>query len=483
MSDADSSTLARRTVVAAVGTVVGLALIGVVVWMERPHTVPIEVSQQTTYIITPTRADGWVDYPEAVDWMRRAGMDAGGANAAIALLRALGRDVLPSGVDRGAVLKRLGLEDTGVEALALKPLRDFVPPLEAPAGAEPPPATMEWLRARCRAGEGAPVSFAAVRAWLVQSEGFLADLQTASQAASLYVPVARDRRGGVDAGFDRVNVARFADAADALGCRAAVNLLEGNGSASWSDLDAIWRLGQLVGRSAGPSEYAAAAAFWRKALAGTVDSAASPATGAELLSAMQTGLGTKLGFPPATETWMFHRLAALDAAGTPLVGKPRAGLPSNGPVARPGTGAKLEAINQQFDAIEVAMQGPEPKQRLARVDQVAPTAGQLGIVGRSTLAVEIQGVSAQRLATLAVALAKRQRDDGTLPASLADLGALPNDRSNNLTKDPGNGGPFAYAPGPQFRLYGVGGDGHDDGGDAGKDVVVIAREPPRLPAP
>ena len=198
---------------------------------------------------------------------------------------------------------------------------------------------------------------------------------------------------------------------------------------------------------------------------------------------MQTGLGTKLGFPPATETWMFHRLAALDAAGTPLVGKPRAGLPSNGPVARPGTGAKLEAINQQFDAIEVAMQGPEPKQRLARVDQVAPTAGQLGIVGRSTLAVEIQGVSAQRLATLAVALAKRQRDDGTLPASLADLGALPNDRSNNLTKDPGNGGPFAYAPGPQFRLYGVGGDGHDDGGDAGKDVVVIAREPPRLPAP
>ena len=262
-----------------------------------------------------------------------------------------------------------------------------------------------------------------------------------------------------------------------------MNLLEGNGSASWADVDAIWRLGQLVGRTAGPGEYAAAATFWRKALAGTVNLAASPATGAELLSAMQTGLGTKLGFPPATETWMFHRLAALDAAGTPLVGKPRAGLPSTGPVARPGTGAKLEAINQQFDAIEIAMQGPDPKQRIARVDQVVPTAGPLGVAGRSTLAVEILGVSAQRLATLAVALAKRQRDNGSLPASLADLGALPNDRSNNLGKDPGSGGPFAYAPGPQFRLYGVGGDGHDDGGDAGKDVVVIAREPPRLPAP
>src|SRR4051812_12379290 len=121
MSDTDASKLARRTAVAAVGTVVGLALISVAVWMQRPATVPIEVSQQTTYIITPTRADGWVDYPEAVDWMRRAGMDAGGANAAIALLRALGRDVLPANIDRGAVMKRLGLEDTGVEAPALKP--------------------------------------------------------------------------------------------------------------------------------------------------------------------------------------------------------------------------------------------------------------------------------------------------------------------------------------------------------------------------
>ena len=93
------------------------------------------------------------------------------------------------------------------------------------------------------------------------------------------------------------------------------------------------------------------------------------------------------------------------------------------------------------------------------------------------------GVSAQRLATLAVALAKRQRDNGSLPASLADLGALPNDRPMILRKIPAAVAPFAYAPGPQFRLYGVGGDGHDDGGDAGKDVVVIAREPPRLPAP
>jgi hypothetical protein len=145
-------------------------------------------------------------------------------------------------------------------------------------------------------------------------------------------------------------------------------------------------------------------------------------------------------------------------------------------LARIGTGAKLEAINQQFEALDVAMQGQDPKQRIARVDQVAPTIVPLGAVGRNLLGVEIQAVSYQRLASIAIALAKRQREKGSLPAALAELGDLP--------KDPGGGGAFSYAPdGPQFRLHGVGGDGRDDGGDSGKDVVLIAQAPPRLPAP
>ena len=72
MTDRDSAKLARQTTVAAAAFVVGIALVAVAVWARRPRLEPIEVSQQTTYIITPTRADGWVDYPEAVDWMRRA---------------------------------------------------------------------------------------------------------------------------------------------------------------------------------------------------------------------------------------------------------------------------------------------------------------------------------------------------------------------------------------------------------------------------
>ena len=83
MTDGDSAKLARQTTVAAAALVVGIALVGGRRVGARPRLEPIEVSQQTTYIITPTRADGWVDYPEAVDWMRRASLDAGGANAAV----------------------------------------------------------------------------------------------------------------------------------------------------------------------------------------------------------------------------------------------------------------------------------------------------------------------------------------------------------------------------------------------------------------
>jgi hypothetical protein len=464
MSDADSAKLARRTTIAAVACVVGAAVVAVAIWALRPQLAPIEVSQQTTYIVTPTRADGWVDYPEAVDWMRRAGLDAGGANAAPPLLGALGASMLPIGADRAAMLERLGSKDVGPDAPVLKPLGEFVAP-DGAGGPEPPAATMDWLRARC-----APGSFARIRAWLVQAEGPLANLRTASQAASLYVPVPRNTAGK----FERVNPARLADAAAALGCRAAVALVQGDAAASWADVDAIWRLGQLLARAADVSEYKLALAFWQTAMTGTVDLAASPATGPDLLSAIQARLAAKLGFPPATETLMFRRLEMLDAAGTPRVPMPRAGTQQvGGPMARVGTAALLEAINQQVDAVDVAMQAADPKQRIAQVDQAARAVGQVGVVGRTLLGVEIQGVSYVRLASLAITLARRQRDGGKLPASLAELGDLP--------KDPGSGAAFNYAPGgSQFRLYGVGADGHDDGGSPDKDAVATAQEPPRL---
>src|SRR4051812_22092195 len=61
-ADADSAKLVRRTTMAAAGLVVAIVLAAVAVWLRRPRLETIEVSQQTTYLVTPTRADGWVDY-------------------------------------------------------------------------------------------------------------------------------------------------------------------------------------------------------------------------------------------------------------------------------------------------------------------------------------------------------------------------------------------------------------------------------------
>src|SRR3982751_744829 len=110
MGDADAARLGRRTLVAAVAVVVAIAVGAGALWARRPRLEPIEIAQHTTYIITPTRADGWVDYAEAVDWMRRASLDAGGANAAPPLVRALGPDLLLASADRDLLLQRIGID-------------------------------------------------------------------------------------------------------------------------------------------------------------------------------------------------------------------------------------------------------------------------------------------------------------------------------------------------------------------------------------
>ena len=51
MGDADSARLARQTIAAAVAVIAALAIAGGLLWWRRPRLEPIEVSQQTTYVI------------------------------------------------------------------------------------------------------------------------------------------------------------------------------------------------------------------------------------------------------------------------------------------------------------------------------------------------------------------------------------------------------------------------------------------------
>ncbi|HEY7371232.1 MAG TPA: hypothetical protein VIF57_03570 [Polyangia bacterium] len=442
MGDADSARLTRQTVAAAVALIAVVAIAGGLLWWRRPRLEPIEVSQQTTYVIQPTRADGWVDYPGAVDWMRRAGLDAGGANAAPALARAL--PALPESLQG-----------------------ESVDPGAAPSEALPS-ETRAWLAERCPAFAGKQPTLASVRRWIARAEPALASLREASGAKALYVPI--PRAGGAR-GFGQVG-ARSDEAARALRCRAAVRQLEGEPAAGWADVEALWKLGALLARSATPAEYASGANFWKGAMEATVDLAADDRAGAELLAAMQAGLRALPSFPPATESLSILRLETLHRAATALV----TGAPGSGPLAPPGTGARLVELNRQFDALEAALQIAEPKQRLARVDQAAAGATAGEEAARRLLTDEIRARSYQQLAAIALALAKHNRETGKPAASLAELGALPS--------DPGSGQAFAYAPDARrLRLFGVGGDGRADGGDPQHDVVALGVAPARLPAP
>lgn len=486
--------LRRQTWLAAIGVAAGVALAGGAIWMQRPRGEPIEIGQQTTYLTSPTRADGWVDYPEAVDWMRRASLDAGGTNAVQPLLRALGSSLLPRGADRAAVLKQLGISDAGLDASTLRPVRDF-PEIKAAGegGPQLSPEAVDWLHARCVPSADLPISLARARGWIAQSEGALANLVAASRAAVLYVPVTRAGRATTERDYGRVGPARMGDALDALRCRAAVELLQGDAEASWNDVDALWKLGLLVAHSAPAVEYALGAAFWKAALGGTLDLVAAPAVSEELLSSMLAASKARPSFPPATESLMLVRLLELDAVGTPRVARPGSGTPPGTPVALPGTGALLESVNRSYDAFEAVLQIGDPQERRARFEKLAAAAGEragpkvpvggqwaeppsVAELSRGLLTAEVEAVSYQRLASVALAVAQRRRETGKLPASLAELGDLP--------KDPGSGGGFGYAPGPrQFRLHATGIDGRDDGGDPAKDLVGVSAAPPRHPAP
>lgn len=76
----------------------------------------------------------------------------------------------------------------------------------------------------------------------------------------------------------------------------------------------------------------------------------------------------------------------------------------------------------------------------------------------------------QQLTVSAVAIKRWTLAHGTVPAGLE---ALQPDFLAEIPVDPANGAPFRYLKEGEgrFVLYGCGGDGRDDGGDGGKDIV------------
>ena len=128
--------------------------------------------------------------PEAVDWMRRASLDAGGANAAVMLVRALGRDVLPSGVDwASALFVRLGIDVAGADASAMPAFKDVKPMSGGPPGTV---ARRDRIRLQLAARPTRKAAPCSERSWAGSPRWTaVTDLRTAGQARSLRAGAAR----------------------------------------------------------------------------------------------------------------------------------------------------------------------------------------------------------------------------------------------------------------------------------------------------
>ena len=408
--------------------------------------------------------------------MRRASLDAGGANAATPLLRALGRDVLPVGVDRDAMLEAARAHGRRRRSVGVEAAARVRRAARTRAGPEPPAATMEWLRARCRAGEGNQVSFAAHRR-LARAVGTVAGGPPDGVAGGEPVRSGPARRRASDALRPRQPGSARRRRATRCGCRAAVKLLQGDAHRELGRRRRALEAGAARRALRDPSEYAvrgdvlADGADRHRRSRGEPGDRPRAAVGDAGGPRRQARLSRRRPRRGCFIAWPRSRPSARRGSRKPSAG--RAGRA--GRWRAPAPRAKLEAINQQFDAIDVAMQvaGSEAADRARR-------SGRAG--GRPAGRRRSQHCSASRSRACRRSGSRRSRSrwrggSATAGSCRASLRRA----RRRCSKDPGSGAAFNYAPGgSQFRLYGVGGDGHDDGGDPGKDVVADAQEPPRL---
>ena len=374
MTDADSAKLARRTTIAAVACVVGVGGrggrdLGAAALAGADRGV---AADDVHHHADALRRLGRLSRSGGLDAPR--GLDAGGVNAATPLLRALGRDGLPSGVDRGALLERLGV-DPGDESSVFKPLREFV---RRPTRGRPraPPATMAWLRARCRAAEANQVrSGASARGSRSRSGAGAPPVGVAggepvrpgparpganTLTAASTVKSVRRRRGRVamPRGPERCCRAtrpQLGRRRRNLEARAAAGARRGR--------QRIQRRARVL--AGGPDGHRRSRREPGDQPRSAVGDAGPPVRQARL-----SARDRNVDVPPPGDARCGRYAASAEAAPGYTQG--------GGPMARAGTAARLEAINQQFDALDVAMQAADPKQRIAQVDQAAPAAGEAG---------------------------------------------------------------------------------------------------------
>lgn len=208
----------------------------------------ITISKETTYITTPLRQDGRVDYVEALSQIKREGVTPEN-NSVVMFRRAIGhRDLKPEIADE--YFRQLGMEVQPKEGNYLIDLDDFIEtldPSELPESGGKPYKARQAIYRQCSEARSRPWTrdqFPIIAGWIDANEIPLRLAVEGSARSRFFEPLLPKDRTLNAALVPRWSGVR--EFTELLNTRATLRLGEGNTDAAWQDVKACHRLARSV---------------------------------------------------------------------------------------------------------------------------------------------------------------------------------------------------------------------------------------------
>ncbi len=216
--------------------------------VAQESTPKITISKETTWIVSPLRPDGRIDYVEALNQQLREGVTTEN-NSVVMFRRALGhRGMKAPTTDE--YFRQLGIEVLPKDGQYLLDLDDFLDSLKpstSPAGGVDRDEQRRSLYKQCNEARSRPWTrdeFPLVARWIDANDAPLKLVIEGTKRTKYFAPLLPAVNSSL-AAFSS-DSAQMREAAELLAVRAMLNLGEGRLEDAWSDVLAIHRLARLI---------------------------------------------------------------------------------------------------------------------------------------------------------------------------------------------------------------------------------------------
>lgn len=450
------------------------------------------ISGETTRVTGPVRADGTVDYVEAINAARRK--DQSAFNTAVALARVLGKEAWADSV-RNKVFEKLGVEPAAEDEVFV-PLKRWL--LKPGGGARKVERANDWLVGASES-PWKPDGFPDLAIWLRAQDKALDAMSGAlGQSQECGFPAVSSNAAGTYAAVITPPLGDLMSAGQALVIRAMFRLEAQDRAGCWSDLRAAHRLARCVGQGNNMIERLAAYQMEHIAYRGSAELLRDEGMSAEGYKGMMHDLQAMGPMPGLGECLdRGERYLGLDSVMMAI----RSGQGGANDAAKAAIVAVkwddvLKDMNKLYDSAVAAVDRPTREERVkaaAEYDAAARTLkpaeeSQQDLTARlsgtlrsyvapslTTLLSHYDAIVAEDdLLTVGAGLAAYRAQQGRYPASPEDLApdylkTIPTDRFSDTL--------LVYNTTARgYVLYSVGPDGKDDDGrdlQRGKGDIVL----------